>query len=400
MVDLIQKTEGFIFNLFKDKLSSEYTYHNFLHTQFVVSKLKELISAENCSEEDTFNLILAGWFHDSGYTCCNGGHEEESAEIAETFLTENGVDNAAIQKIKKLILATKINHQPENQLERMIKDADTAHVGDKLFDKISTQLRNEWEVGEKKDITDAEWNKMNYEFLTHTHRFYTPYALKNWQPIKLENTIRVLETIRNKDEIKAKAKARKQKLAKLERPERGVETLYRVTLNNHTRLSDIADSKANILLSVNAIIISIALSTLLPKLASPKNEYLIFPTLTMLLVSVLCIVFAIMATKPNISKIIFTAADIQSRKVNLLFFGNFHKMELDQYTAAMRELISDRTYLYDSLTRDLYYLGLVLERKYRLLRITYYIFMVGIILTVFVFILAFYQNSGFNLFED
>jgi len=83
-----------------------------------------------------------------------------------------------------------------------------------------------------------------------------------------------------------------------------------------------------------------------------------------------------------------------------LFIGNFHKIELDQYTAAMRELICDRTYLYDSLTRDLYYLGLVLERKYHLLRITYDIFMVGIILTVFVFILAFYQNSGFNLFED
>ena len=56
-------------------------------------------------------------------------------------------------------------------------------------------------------------------------------------------------------------------------PERGVETMFRVALKNHMTLSNIADTKANILLSVNAIIMSLALSTLLPVLDNPSNHY-------------------------------------------------------------------------------------------------------------------------------
>ncbi len=150
--------------------------------------------------------------------------------------------------------------------------------------------------------------------------------------------------------------------------------MFRITLSNHTRLSDIADSKANILLSVNAIIISIALSTLLPKLGSAKNEYLVVPTFIMLLFSVITIIFAILSTKPKVTSGEFTKEDLRKRKVNLLFFGNFYKMNLDDYTPAVREMMEDRDYLYDSMIRDLYYLGVVLNRKYRLLSITYQIF--------------------------
>lgn len=396
MSNLIQKSEQYVFQLFKDKLSSDYTYHNFLHTQFVVSKLIELLRAEKMSEVEEEILLLSAWFHDSGYVYCDAGHEEKSAEIAEEFLKENGVEVEKIVMVQRLIRATKIGYEPQDLMEMMIKDADTSHVGDSIFEKISLQLRREWELRLNQILTDAEWNLRNYEFLTSVHRFYTDYAKNNWQSGKLNNLLKVQENIRNQKEIDQKNKLKKSKLAKIDKPDRGIDTLFRVTLNNHTRLSDIADSKANILLSVNAIIISIALSTLLPKLASPKNEYLVIPTLTMLTVSVVCIIFAIMATKPNVSKATFTEEEVKNRKVNLLFFGNFHKMELDQYEEAMDDLMSDRKYLYNSLTRDLYFLGLVLERKYRLLRITYYLFMIGTILTVLAFVYAFSVNTEFD----
>ena len=175
--------------------------------------------------------------------------------------------------------------------------------------------------------------------------------------------------------------------------DRGVDTLFRVTLSNHTRLSDIADSKANILLSVNAIIISIALSTLIPKLSAPKNEYLIIPSCVLLVASVASIIFAILSTKPNVTYENFTEEDLQKRKVNLLFFGNFYQMSLDSYEEAMNELMKDRDYVYNSLTRDLYYLGKVLERKYRLLSVTYTIFMIGTILSVLAFGIALFMNN-------
>lgn len=396
MKDLKQKAEQFIFELFKDRLNSNYTYHNFLHTQFVVSKIKELSAAEKVSEEDAELLEIAAWFHDSGYAYGDENHEEKSAELAEEFLKGEGVEPEQIQKVKQYILATNLGTVPATKNEMIIRDADCSHVGDVVFETMTEQMRKENELKTGKKITDFEWNRQNYDFLMNVHRFYTDYAQEKWQPSKLKNVFKIRENIDNIQEIKNKEKLKKSKLDKLTKPDRGIDTMFRVTINNHTRLSEIADSKANILLSVNAIIISIALSTLLPKLASAKNEYLIIPTMTMLAFSVICIIFAIMATKPNVTKLSFNKDDIKQRKVNMLFFGNFNKVSLEEFEEAMDDLMNDRKYLYNSLSRDLYYLGKVLERKYRLLRLTYIMFLIGTILTVLAFVWAFSENTDYD----
>ena len=81
--------------------------------------------------------------------------------------------------------------------------------------------------------------------------------------------------------------------------------------------------------------------------------------------------------------------DVKNKKVNLAFFGNFHKMEYEKYQWAISELLKDRDYVYSTLTKDLYYLGLVLERKYRILRWTYTIFVIGIIVSLVSFAISF-----------
>ena len=211
----------------------------------------------------------------------------------------------------------------------------------------------------------------------------------NW--LKIQKDLRK-ETAKN-EELTLKKKLKKEDLkrkkAKDDRPDRGIETMYRVTLRNHIKLSDIADTKANILLSVSAIILSIALSTLFPKLDKPDNYYLIYPTLLFLLVSVVTMIFSILSTRPKVTSGTFTKEDVTNRKVNLLFFGNFHKMPLEDFQEGMTELMNDRDYLYKSLMKDLYFLGIVLDKKYRLLRIAYTIFMVGIIISVLAFVIAF-----------
>ena len=161
-------------------------------------------------------------------------------------------------------------------------------------------------------------------------------------------------------------------------------------------LSDIADTKANILLSVSAITLSIALSSLFPKLDKPDNYYLIYPTLLFLLITVVTMIFSILSTRPKVTSGTFSKDDIAKRKVNLLFFGNFHKMPLEDFQEGMTELMNDRDYLYKSLMKDLYFLGIVLNKKYKLLRIAYNIFMVGIIVSVIAFVIAFelMKNTG------
>ncbi|AJW63347.1 HD domain protein [Elizabethkingia miricola] len=386
---LVQKAGFFIENLFKDKLSPAFLYHNYKHTQEVVANAEILANADNLNEEEKEILLVACWFHDSGYTKDIMLHEEKSCEIAAEFLKAEGVNEDFIRRVKELIMSTKICCKPDNRIENIIRDADSSHLASEDYFTYSDNLRKEWEQTLGKNFSKKKWNLDNLRFFRF-HQFNTDYAKQNWNPIKEKNLQKIENMLQEQENIKKdKNKKEPKKEAKADR---SIDTMFRITLSNHTRLSDIADSKANILLSVNAIIISIALSTLLPKLGSEKNEYLVMPTFIMLLFSVITIIFAILSTKPKVTSGEFTKEDLKNRKVNLLFFGNFYKMDLDDYTPAVREMMEDRDYLYDSMIRDLYYLGVVLNRKYRLLSITYQIFMVGIIVSVIAFVFAFWTS--------
>ena len=94
--------------------------------------------------------------------------------------------------------------------------------------------------------------------------------------------------------------------------------------------------------NVNAIIISVALSSLLPKLDNPSNSYLVFPTLIFLFFTMISMVLSVLATRPNVTRGKFTKDDVKEKKVNLLFFGNFHKNSLPEFEWAMGEMMKDK----------------------------------------------------------
>ncbi|GGD21335.1 Pycsar system effector family protein [Hyunsoonleella pacifica] len=398
MNTLIDKTENFVTKYLNDNLDSSFVYHNIAHTQRVVNKVHELIEDKTLDITDTEKeqLIIAAWFHDTGFTKTIENHENESVKIVEEFLKAEKVPNENIEAISKIISATKMGYEPNNLLEGLIRDADCAHVSSKKYEDYSALLRKEWELTLDKKVSKAEWLEENIKFLTN-HSFYSSLASSKWEKRKGKN---LANLIQNQNKIKASTEKLKQKKAelkfkkeKLDLPDRGIETMFRVALRNHITLSDIADTKANILLSVNAIIISVALSNLLPKLDNPSNSYLIYPTLIFLAFTVASIVLSVLATRPNVTKGQFTKEDVANKKVNLLFFGNFHQMKLNDFEWAMGEMMKDKDYLYGSLTKDLYFLGLVLNRKYNLLRTTYTVFMIGIVISVIAFGIAF-ATSG------
>lgn len=384
-MSLIIKAEKFVEELFNEKLSSDFTYHNFDHTNEVIQAVIEMADYYQISDEDKEKLVISSWFHDTGYVEGTSNHEETSCKIAESFLKNNAVEQNYIDTVKYLINATVFNYVPKTKLEQIMRDADYHHFSKKSYLELCEKLRLEWKKTCNKSFTDEEWALENHIMLTQKHKYYTSYAKAKWQP-KKEKNIKKIEAILEDNRLTKESSGKKRKEIK---PDRGIDTMFRVTLNNHTRLSEIADSKANILLSVNAIIISIALSSIIPKLDSPTNHHLIVPTFILLLFSVTSIIFAILSTRPKVTTGNHNLQDIKDRKVNLLFFGNFYKMPYEQYEDAINEMMGDRNYLYNAMIRDLYLLGIVLERKYRLLRITYNIFMIGIIVSVFAFVYAF-----------
>lgn len=394
---IVKSAELYVINYLKQNLPTGTTYHSVSHTQYVVAATKTLIKEENISDEDAECVLIAAWFHDVGYTKGSENHEEASVKEVLSFLEDHKVPETTVNKIVNCIMVTKMPQNPKSIIEKIICDADLYHIATASFETDSKLLRAEWEFLEGRIMTDIEWYQCNSKFLK-SHQFYTDFAYRNWNAMKSTNLVtneNLLKEAIQKQEAKKNKKKKKKKLALKNdnKADKTIETMYRVTLRNHIKLSDIADAKANILLSVNAIILSLALSNLFPKLDKEDNHYLIIPTIIFLLTAVVSIIFAILSTRPKVTSGTFTKEDIDSKKVNLLFFGNFHKMPLDAFDAGIFTLIEDKEYLYKSLNKDLYFLGIVLARKYRLLRLTYTIFMAGIITSVIAFGLAFYNLS-------
>lgn len=171
------------------------------------------------------------------------------------------------------------------------------------------------------------------------------------------------------------------------RPSKTVETMFRITSSNSQKLSEQADAKSNLLITVNSITASVLVTYIANRIGHDAN--MVVPLMLLLIVNMLTIAFAILATRPSIPKGSFTPRELAERKTNLLFFGNFYRMHFDDYCAGMMRVISNEDVLYKSLLQDLYCQGCVLGRKYRMLKISYTIFLWGMIAAITAFFVAF-----------
>jgi hypothetical protein len=140
------------------------------------------------------------------------------------------------------------------------------------------------------------------------------------------------------------------------------------------------------MLSINALIISIVISAGLPQIKGA--EHLLIPVMLLTLTCILSIISATISTRPKVTHGRVEKSDIEEKKTNLLFFGNFHAMNLETYEWGMNRMMADHEYLYSSMNKDLFFLGKVLHRKYKYLRVTYNIFMFGMIASVASFVIA------------
>jgi len=248
------------------------------------------------------------------------------------------------------------------------------------------------------DGNEEEWLTINTAFLGKT-QFYSPWAQKEWEPKREANVKdhkKRLKRLRNQNLALQNNQGKKdKKIAKLEsklleaktKPGRGVETFFRVSARTNLDLSSMADNKANILISVNAIIISIIFAGLLNN-AEEAPVTLVIPAVMLLLVALGTIIFAVRATIPKLSDGRFKEEDVKAKKANLLFFGNYYNMPESSFMGGMKEMINDEDYLYGSMMRDHYYHGLTIAKKFRRLRIAYMVFMGGLGLVVLSLLVA------------
>lgn len=381
-MDIIEKAKTHVKVLLERESIKHLTYHNWTHTQNVLNAA--VLIAKNTPDFDKLKLEplqLAAIFHDAAFWQGSEGHEYRGGEKAADFLKDNGYnDHAEVELVKRLIMATKMGHQPSDVYEAIIKDADLSHLGREdymqtAFKDLSEEINN----CNNFKLSKKDWAKSCIGFLEN-HTYFTDFGKATYENTKQEN-LQKLKALVNESK---KGKKKKKKPTKADSPLKGVETMFKVALRNHVNLSQIADNKANTLISVNAIIISIVLSALFPKLDS--NPFLFYPGMSILLFTIVTIILSILSTIPNVNRGVISKNEVLQKKGNLLFFGNFFKMELDEYEWSMKELMNDKDYLYNTLSRDLYFLGKVLNKKYKLLRYAYYSFVFGLICSIIIFV--------------
>ncbi len=390
---ILEKASEFVRGILTSKAPDWAIYHSYEHTVETVEAAREIAEGSKLDRDETEVVLLAAWFHDTGYTECCDGHEERSSVIAREFLGENGYPAGKTEQVARCILSTKVPQTPADILEQVICDADMVHLGRKRFFRKNELIRMEMERRDGRPMTEVEWLTICSNFVS-SHRFHTRYAHGEYQARKMKNLLALQDMLREarREESKNSVKREERrellqdKIKKSARPERGIETVFRVVPKNHLDLTGMADSKAHMMISTNSIIISLVVGLLFSKIDT--NPHLLIPIGILFAVSLTAIIFAVLATRPKVTEGKFTREDIYEKKANLLFFGNFHKMGLEDFEWGMTEMMKDRDYLYSNMIRDLHSLGQVLAVKYRFLRISFNVFMYGLIVAVIAFLVA------------
>lgn len=411
---LLQAVEAYVEKYIQEEVEPSFVYHNFQHTCAVVEAAKELADHYDVSPQERLAIVLAAWFHDTGYSGGWENHEERSIELARNWFRAQDVDDQElIDSVTGAIRATKMDVKPNNFLEEIVADADLSHLGDLSYWDRCGRVRQEFALTRNMTMSEQEWVDFELGFMLN-HEYYTEAARelygerkskhvkqlykrkKALYPDQTPTNLKELELAKKKKKkVKKNKKALKKKSEHADfKPGRGVETMYRATYRTHVNLSSIADNKANIMLSVNAIVLSVVVANLATKLDS--NAHLVIPTIILVGVCLSSLFYAIQATRPKVTEGKSSMEDIKARRSNLLFFGNFYNMPIDDFHYGMMEMIRDEDFLYSSMTRDLYYLGVVLAKKYTFLRICYNIFLFGIIVAVIAFLIAVLIHNANN----
>lgn len=377
---IVKESENYIRDLFLREIREDLSYHDILHTEYVASMAKVIGENSGLNQEETDIVIVAAWFHDSGFVSTSAGHEDVSQDIAKKFLASQNMPGDFIDRVCQCIEATKIPQSPgENPLARVVCDADMAYLSEDFYMKRTKLLRKEWNGSSETKMSRKAYYQDTVD-LFNKHEYFTPYGKEQFTAGKQKNYSLLPGLLGKKSR---KGKRGKKKKGKELMPGRGVESMFRLTARNQINLSSIADNKANILISINTIVLTVLMSIGMGKISD--YPIITFPSIIFISTCVITIIFAILSTRPKISSGKFSKEDIHKRRINLLFFGNFYNMTMEEYEWAMKEMMADPNYLYSSMIRDQYSLGKVVSKKYRLLRVAYTIFMIGITLSSLLF---------------
>lgn len=156
--------------------------------------------------------------------------------------------------------------------------------------------------------------------------------------------------------------------------------LLRQTRMHHVQLSSMADVKANIMLTLAAVVTTFSIGYL-------SDPILRWPVVVLILFCVVTIFFAAYAVMPKLD--FDFQPDSKNPDCNILFFGNFMNLEYETFRGIMQEIMQSPENTYEAQIREVYELGVYLgHQKYRYVRLAYLTFIGGLVSGGLVFVLV------------
>ncbi len=405
MTEYLQKIELFATRMIVGEVPEKVVHHNIKWTRRLVDAVKEIAEKENLPEEELEITLITAWMYGTGFRDVDMFHGEEifqgcvkcTQQISKMYLEEINYPKEKIEKIFQMLENSIFTGDPKNKMEEVFVDALNNDFANPKGLKYLKSMYEELIILNTVHYGKKSWYDVVLELLGNFH-YRTDYGKEFLEP-KKEKLIQKLLKERKKLEkeegvaLKRELNINDEELKSLKkslnkakgRDDRGIQTLFRIISKNHYTLITTVDRKANIMISVSAVIVTLAIGGVI----GPATEVLEIQFLPIVLISftsMLSILFAIFAIRPVHNHGSFTEDEVRNKQGNLLYFGNFHNMHVKDYEWGMLQMLNDRDYLYSSMIRDIYYLGQSIKKKHRNLRISLNIFMVGFFVTIISFL--------------
>ncbi len=379
-------------NLHNQKANPNLLYHSYAQTAAIVEQVETLSKTVKASPEVVEIALLAAYFHQTGYLENYQQAQAFSTSFAKQFLEKIGYPSTKIQHVIRTIEASyqgKANTIPEALL---LDTMQYVRYGEQ-FNDWSGLLRMERELVLNESITKQAWQAEQLQALLNV-QFYTPYGKTTFAPLLGQNIVKQKNRVDKAKVVETEATATTRPFENIafSGTDRGAQTYFRTNYRMHIDLSAIADNKANIMISVNSILISALITMLTWRNITQTNPSILLPAVMFLMTTLISLVFAILSSRPKVTNVNKKLKDLPSIKRNITFFGNFVRLPLEQYEEAIDEVLRNDELLYGNMSRDLYFLGQVLSKKYYHLKMSYDIFMIGFVLAVIAFVGSLFLN--------
>ena len=392
----LRETALYVEEYMKAHLPENIVFHNYNRTSKIARICDTLSIQSDLNGNEKILLHLSALFIDIGYCDDPKKSAAASARHARNYFMQKGLEASTIKIITESIEAIGYPQQPVSLVAQYLCDADMYYLGSNNYPLDTELLRKEISLVDKVNFSDLDWIKRQLQVLEN-HTYFTAEARKLFKKRKknnillLQNQLNRIQTLNESEVVIAPENPGVDDGDRDFKPERGVETLFRVTARKQLDLTTMADSKANLIIGVNTIIISIVISVIGTRLSGASH--LLIPSILIILTNATTIVIAILATRPKIIRVTDHIPGKESAEFNILFFGHFSRMSLDSYKETIRKTIMKKEDIYDTISRDIYYQGLILSKKYSYIAWAYTIFVIGLVISILAFITAFIIHS-------